>query len=194
MEISTSKTLPPHTSPIHDTYDELLTQLSSEEYLVLSFGSYGAAVTASNIIKTRISHLKMQNISLTQRDADIYLRQEVGFTLSEGDKTKLLDKIEKTDDGCWMWKGPQSAGYGVPFIQGRQRLAHRMFYLMHHGVNVEGLRIKNTCGNRGCVNPDHFKAPAIAFRDLQERARYLDVTQAVGGSWNIPAELEESTE
>lgn len=200
MLVSKSKTLPDLPSHINETYDELLTQLSSEEYLVLSFGSYEAAFVAYNIVKARIRQLRLKNVSLTQKEEALYLRQESSFTLSEEDKDKLLSQIEKIDGGCWMWLGPQSAGYGVPFIQGRQRLAHRLFYLMQYGGKLKGLRLRNACDNRGCVNPHHFTSSRDAApHNLPDN--FIDVTIESDGSFNIPkgyvdddATPEESTE
>jgi HNH endonuclease len=72
-------------------------------------------------------------------------------------------KIEKRDDGCWMWIGSLSnAGYGR-FNGGtawraihKTRIAHRLAFMAIKGEIPTGLTLDHLCRNRACVNPDHL--------------------------------------
>lgn len=79
--------------------------------------------------------------------------------------TRLLDRIEPLENGCWRYTGALSDGYGV-FGNG----AHRMSYELLTGPIPEGLHIdhichtrecqglSSKCPHRACANPDHLRA------------------------------------
>jgi len=76
-------------------------------------------------------------------------------------------KVQKTDDGCWLWTGyvNKKTGYGSISSggkQGRHLLAHRVSYELHFGTipdsqHVDHVRARG-CVNRHCVRPDHLEA------------------------------------
>jgi hypothetical protein len=85
------------------------------------------------------------------------VRRIVGLTDSE----RFWQYVE-TSDGCWLWVGSTSGGYGLFAVQqeGRRRTmqAHRFAYQDHTGERIpEGLELDHLCMVRNCVNPNHLE-------------------------------------
>ncbi|MEU8334810.1 hypothetical protein [Micromonospora tulbaghiae] len=79
-------------------------------------------------------------------------------------------KFSEADDGCWIWHGATSRGYGQMYYEGRVHQAHRLLYEHVHGLVPDGLTLDhlchtnsddclggNTCPHRRCVNPSHLE-------------------------------------
>jgi len=59
---------------------------------------------------------------------------------------------------CWNWGRPAlPAGYGLIYINGRTRGAHRWIYEQIVGPVPEGLELDHKCRNRNCVNYEHLE-------------------------------------
>lgn len=59
---------------------------------------------------------------------------------------------------CWEWKGGHnSTGYGMFWLNGKTKSAHRIAYELHIGPVPEGLHLDHLCRNHGCVNPMHLE-------------------------------------
>ena len=61
--------------------------------------------------------------------------------------------------GCWLWNGARNLqGYGQFKIKGRQWSAHRVSWLLSHGVMPpDHLVVMHRCDTKPCVNPDHLQ-------------------------------------
>lgn len=69
--------------------------------------------------------------------------------------------------GCWLWERRINGnGYGATMRRGRNFLAHRVSYEMHHGPIPPGLVIDHLCRNRRCVRPDHLRAVTLRENSL----------------------------
>jgi hypothetical protein len=77
---------------------------------------------------------------------------------------RLLDKIEKQRNGCWLWRGGiNKKGYGrIKLSQHRYRAVHRVAYELWLEPIPEGLQVLHVCGNSTCCNPDHLAVVAVS--------------------------------
>lgn len=69
-------------------------------------------------------------------------------------QSDFWDKIEIEDNGCWIWTGTITNGYGT-LAHDR---AHTLMYRFAKGEIPHGYHIDHLCENKRCVNPDHLEA------------------------------------
>lgn len=76
----------------------------------------------------------------------------------------ILARIERrttTDaNGCWVWQGAKTTGYGAINTGSRNWLVHRWMYEHFRGPILAELTLDHLCRNRSCCNPDHLEAVA----------------------------------
>ena len=71
--------------------------------------------------------------------------------------------VETPDTHCWEWQwGKNHKGYGRIWVEGKNRIAHRVMYELHVGPIPEGLVIDHLCCNKACVNPGHLEVVTVA--------------------------------
>ena len=69
---------------------------------------------------------------------------------------RFWSKVEKSP-GCWLWKAAVASGYGTfRRPDGSMIGAHRMSYILAHGMIPDGLQVLHKCDNKLCVRPDHL--------------------------------------
>lgn len=83
----------------------------------------------------------------------------------------LRQRTKPGDGDCWIWTGshrgyPAHRRYPVLWFSDRTRVgAHLLAYQAAHGKALRpGYGLRNKCGHRMCINPDHWKA--MSLRDL----------------------------
>ena len=72
-------------------------------------------------------------------------------------------RVDKSaEGGCWLWTGTTfSTGYGALWVDGGQKLAHRLSYEMNVGPIPGGRQLDHLCRVRACVNPEHLEPVTI---------------------------------
>lgn len=81
---------------------------------------------------------------------------------------RFWSRVERTDDH-WLWQGfTDKYGFGTftATDPNDRRQAHR-FVLELQGRDVTGVRLKNTCGLKSCVRPDHWSMNLTPDRVLE---------------------------
>lgn len=93
---------------------------------------------------------------------------------------RFFEKIDKRDDGCWIWTAHITPnGYGNFRLHSRRQMgAHRWSYQHHKGAIPAGMYVDHMCFNRACVNPEHLRL--ATNRQNQENRSGLDSNNKSG--------------
>lgn len=71
--------------------------------------------------------------------------------------SRLAEKTSVLKNGCWMYTGGWNAkNYGVFWVDGKSRTAHRVAYELYVGSIPDDLSVLHTCDNPWCINPKHL--------------------------------------
>lgn len=86
---------------------------------------------------------------------------------------RLMEKVDKHPDGCWIFTGAKIAtGYGkISDRRSHAVFAHRVSYAHFKGPIPPGLKVLHQCDNPSCVNPDHLSVGTQKENWLDARAK-----------------------
>lgn len=96
-------------------------------------------------------------------------------------------RIVKGEDGCWIWQGrPNRNGFGKYNREGKLILAHVGSWEAWRSKVPSLVRVKHSCKNRLCVNPDHLTLAPIKTHHVNsmEFIKSNSKIDAVTGCWN----------
>ena len=82
---------------------------------------------------------------------------------------RFWSKVYK-GDGCWLWTGRLSGGYGVFDYGGGSQLSHRISLATTAGRWPEQC-VLHACDNKRCVNPKHLSEGTHADNNRDRAAK-----------------------
>ena len=111
--------------------------------------------TASNGSEITQSH-STTHLGLLKIDGGRYLKS----CLVKQSTIFLDDLINRTvqDGDCLLWTGPSNgAGYPLIRIQRSNHTVRTILVVLYKRTKNKNQVVTTTCGNKGCIHPDHIK-------------------------------------
>jgi hypothetical protein len=81
--------------------------------------------------------------------------------------TRIKAKCITDSNGCWIWQGTKSGGYGQIAVNGKQLYVHRASYECFKAKIPDGLTLDHLCKNKRCCNPEHLEPVTMRVNVLR---------------------------
>jgi HNH endonuclease len=76
---------------------------------------------------------------------------------------RILSRVEANAEGCWLWPGALTNGYGaVSYKQRPMRMVHRIVYEALVADIPRGMVIDHLCLETRCCRPSHLEPVSVA--------------------------------
>jgi len=101
-------------------------------------------------------------------------------------KKKFFKRVEKREekDGCWMWIGKKSNGYGYLYHKGENFSARRISWLIYYNRESNLRYIRPKCKNKLCINPDHLCESHTTQDKINIKNRFSSkIKKSENGCW-----------
>ena len=98
------------------------------------------------------------------------------------------------ENGCILWTGCISKGYGQIGRGGKTFKAHRYSYEANVGPITNGLHVMHSCDVKNCVNPQHLSLGTHAdnMADMKRKGRGLGKSSGKKGTQNLSSKLTDA--
>lgn len=80
---------------------------------------------------------------------------------------RFWQMVEKTEN-CWNWKGSVGNNYGMYYVNGKSKRAHRIAFELLASKIPDGLTLDHLCKNTLCVNPKHLEPVTLSENSRRE--------------------------
>lgn len=124
------------------------------------------------------------NLLCVRPEHQVVTKKKVGPNNLARTAERRFATMVSASSGCWQWTGSMTRlGYGqfsATTEEGRRMVpAHRFAWEQAIGPIPEAADVLHSCGNRGCVRPDHLLLLIPADVAQRPTARQLDILQAL---------------
>ncbi|MFF9197340.1 HNH endonuclease signature motif containing protein [Streptomyces sp. NPDC014779] len=101
-----------------------------------------------------------------------------GIRIHGDDEARFLTKVQKQEDGCWLWTGGllTDSGYGRFAVERKPVIAHRWAYEHWVAPIPAGHQVDHLCRVVLCVRPEHLEA----VTQEENRRRQAEAAGAIG--------------
>jgi len=99
------------------------------------------------------------HLELVSRKENVRRRDDI-YSLTDSSAKpidRIMRRVTKAKNSCWVWNGGLVRGYGVVSVLGKTKYVHRIVFEHFVGEFDQKLTLDHLCRNPRCVNPKHLE-------------------------------------